>query len=520
MTTLPARPDLDFERKQAKTLLKAYRDGDSAAIARMHALLVRLTSRGATPPTLADAQFVIARERGFDSWPKLKAHIESLRPLDEHVVPFFQAVRNGKLTLARRLLAQHPTLTSHSFHVACAAADVKVVREWLARDASVVHSFALPQAKVLPLVVACVSQMHKLGPQAAAASVQCVKLLLDHGADPNTTFTEGDAKLPVLFYACIANNVGVAQLLLERGAEVNDGESVHHSAEMNHRECLELLVAHGADISVRHPHWKKTVLFFLAEINARPEGVEWLLEHGADPAVTSGDQAETPLHRASSSGNLTLLNLFLRHGADPDVARADGRTSYALALRGGHTEVAARLREAGSGADSLSQTDEFLAACMRGDEPGARAILAKLPDLMKELTPEETRLLISASSANRLEAARTMLSLGFDVGLLDHEGGTALHAAAWKGHVEMAKMLIAHGAPVSARDPMWNATPLGFVAHGSEHCRSADEDYCAIVDALIGAGAEIELPTATSYGSKGVKAHLRKSLAQGARSGM
>ena len=80
--------------------------------------------------------------------------------------------------------------------------------------------------------------------------------------------------------------------------------------------------------------------------------------------------------------------------------------------------------------------------------------------------------------------------------------------------VEMAKLLIARGAPVNARDPMWNATPLGFVEHGSEHCRSADAEYCAIVDALADAGAQIDPPTDTSYGSAGVKAHLRKILAQ------
>jgi hypothetical protein len=72
----------------------------------------------------------------------------------------------------------------------------------------------------------------------------------------------------------------------------------------------------------------------------------------------------------------------------------------------------------------------------------------------------------------------------------------------------MAQMLIARGAPVNARDAQWNATPLGFVAHGSEHCRSADVEYCAIADALIDAGAQIEPPTDSSYGSAGLKAHL------------
>jgi ankyrin repeat protein len=242
--------------------------------------------------------------------------------------------------------------------------------------------------------------------------------------------------------------------------------------------------------------------------------VEWLLEHGADPAVTSGDQAETPLHRAAANGNLTLLNLFLKHGADPNATRMDGRTSYALAIRGGHTEVATRLRDAGARTDSLAQTDEFLAACMRGDETGARTILAKSPDLLQKLTQEDKGLLISASSDNRIDAVRTMLSLGFDIDFQETGGGTALHTAAWKGHVDLARMLIERGAPVNERDSQWNATPLGFVEHGSEHCRSADADYCAIADALIEAGAKIDPPTESSYGSAGLKAHLRKILKQ------
>jgi len=57
---LPARPSLEQLRKQAKERLDAMRAGDSGA-------------------TLADAQHALAREHGFDSWPKLVHHIESLQ---------------------------------------------------------------------------------------------------------------------------------------------------------------------------------------------------------------------------------------------------------------------------------------------------------------------------------------------------------------------------------------------------------------------------------------------------------
>lgn len=63
---LPARSSLEQLHKQAKDLLRQCRAGESAALPRDAAL--------------AGAQFVIAREYGFETWAKLKHHIEALRP--------------------------------------------------------------------------------------------------------------------------------------------------------------------------------------------------------------------------------------------------------------------------------------------------------------------------------------------------------------------------------------------------------------------------------------------------------
>ena len=56
---LPANPNLDHLKKQAKTLMRKLREQRADA-------------------TLADAQHTVAREYGFASWPKLKAHLEAL----------------------------------------------------------------------------------------------------------------------------------------------------------------------------------------------------------------------------------------------------------------------------------------------------------------------------------------------------------------------------------------------------------------------------------------------------------
>ena len=70
---LPDRPSLEQLRKQAKDLLRAWRDGDAAAAAR-----IRAHKPQAGEPALSDAQYTLAREYGFDSWPRLAHYVDAL----------------------------------------------------------------------------------------------------------------------------------------------------------------------------------------------------------------------------------------------------------------------------------------------------------------------------------------------------------------------------------------------------------------------------------------------------------
>ena len=72
---LPLHPSFEQLQKQAKELLKDFRAGDSRARERFHAI-----KPDAGEANLADAQFVLAREYGFDTWAELKHHVESLPP--------------------------------------------------------------------------------------------------------------------------------------------------------------------------------------------------------------------------------------------------------------------------------------------------------------------------------------------------------------------------------------------------------------------------------------------------------
>jgi hypothetical protein len=78
---LPARPSLEQLHKQAKDLLRQYRAGESAALGRFRAAGQRPGDPSLSQDaSLAGAQFVIAREYGFETWAKLKHHIEAVRP--------------------------------------------------------------------------------------------------------------------------------------------------------------------------------------------------------------------------------------------------------------------------------------------------------------------------------------------------------------------------------------------------------------------------------------------------------
>ena len=68
--SLPAHPDLAQQKKQAKELLQSFTTGDAEARARVRAVLPDKQRI-----TLADTQFVLAREYGFASWAALKQHI-------------------------------------------------------------------------------------------------------------------------------------------------------------------------------------------------------------------------------------------------------------------------------------------------------------------------------------------------------------------------------------------------------------------------------------------------------------
>src|SRR5262245_44223907 len=110
---LPSRPNLDQLKNQAKDLLKAFKAGDHEALRRVREGHPRFAARSArgTSLTLSGAQLVLAREYGFASWTRLKAHVESLAPeVTDAIAEIKTAIQADDAGRVRRVLDRHPEL--------------------------------------------------------------------------------------------------------------------------------------------------------------------------------------------------------------------------------------------------------------------------------------------------------------------------------------------------------------------------------------------------------------------------
>jgi ankyrin repeat protein len=251
-------------------------------------------------------------------------------------------------------------------------------------------------------------------------------------------------------------------------------------------------------MSDRHMHWGNTPLYFnLGHREGGPNteradrGVRWLLEHGADPEVTSGPDEETSLHCAARVGRgPRMIALLIAHGAQVSRRTKSGASPYALALRHGNLATAEALAAHGSDTGDVRESDRLLAACAAADEPAARALLARSPGLISSLGDEAGAMVGHVAERGEPGPLALLLALGFPAEGSPGAGETPLHRAAWHGRPESVALLLARSVRVNVRDHVYGCSALAWACHGSANCRAADDDYLRCVDLLIDAGAD------------------------------
>jgi hypothetical protein len=151
--------------------------------------------------------------------------------------------------------------------------------------------------------------------------------------------------------------------------------------------------------------------------------------------------------------------------------------------------------------------DRLLVACHRGDADAARAVIAAHPGIVERLGPLERGAHADEAWATNAPAVELMLDLGFDpavVSAATHNGGTALHCAAWQGSAACVAAILRHPsgrALLEVRDPSYHGTPLHWCGHGSVHRGNPRGEYAPIARMLIDAGAHVAPEVAEWTGS-------------------
>ena len=492
-TSLPARPNLDQLRRQAKELLAAIRRGDAEALAALHELHPRRVEPAGA--SLSDAQLVLARRYGLPSWLALRTEVE-LRALDHaararRLVALAASASPAPsrcLEQALVLLRREPSLATADEFTALVFGDTATVRARIAADPAWANAVCGPLPGRRPLHYVAYSRLHRHDPAIAQGLVACATLLIDAGADVDAPFDVDDFATPLrpLFGACVAaNHPAMAALLLDRGATIDDGESLYHANEHEDTVCLALLLDRGA--SARATNALARALDFPGTTR-----LSLVLAAGGDPneRLWNGD---TPLLHGIRRGRTAQeLAVLLDAGADPDAQTqphciaCPGLGAVALARQVGATDVAVALVARGAH-DSSTAFGDLVAACKAGESTRARR-LADTIDVRSGSDDVAAFLEIVGRGDASLVAA--LLQAGVPVDATNDHGQTALHWAAWQGRDEVVGELLTAGAPLEAREREFGGTPLGWAAHGAS--MAPPGRHVEVVRRLLAAGADVQ----------------------------
>lgn len=297
---------------------------------------------------------------------------------------------------------------------------------------------------------------------AAQQKPEMVKLLLDHGADPDAQSTrtnferqvtaEPRAKvlptgaLTPLLYAAREGCAECAAYLIEAGADVNkpDPDEVGPllMATLNaHWDTVKVLIENGANVN-DWDWWGRTPLYAAVDFNTVPRGgrpdqpsrdvtssediINMLLEKGANTnfqlkkfplfrALGPDRGADmilgigaTPLHRAARGADKFSVQKLLEHGANPDLPTMD--------------DVSPLMAASGYRASSIDTRGRLRSEQQAFD----------ITKLLLEQAPE------------------------LDVNYQSNVGQTALHGAATQGYTSIVRLLVEHGADPAIEDNFGN----------------------------------------------------------------
>ena len=363
--TVPTRrmhehPDLDQLKRQAKELLRAFLADKPEATVEVQA---HYTRADRTTFALHDAQLVLARSYGFESWPKLKAYVDGVT-----VRRLADAIDAGDLTQARGMLQTRPELANMALsyvderrpiHFAVMRRSPEMVRLFMQHGASAragVHphrdattAWMLAKDRGYDEIVALIEDEERRQQPPTSGPEKPQETRGD--ADARAAVAEGNIEWFRARHAegTLANSIGW-----------REGGLLTVAVKHNRLEVLTLLLDFGFDPNERvsegegdwiaysqgYPLWTCAAL-------GRRELAKVLLARGADPNVHV-DSSGSAVYSAYSHKQWEMVDLLRDHGGEvtADIAAIYRQAGLVRGmLANGTTDPAEILRFGASGGD-------------------------------------------------------------------------------------------------------------------------------------------------------------------------
>ena len=314
-------PDLEQLKRQSKELLAAFRAADAAAVNEVTAFYD--DPQHATF-ALHDAQLVIARSYGFDSWPKLKAYVDGVT-----IRRLVEAVSNGDIERVRAMLKARPELANmavsygdehRAIHYAAMHRQPEITRLLMRKGANAragIHphrdatsAWTLARERGYDDIVAIIEEEENRKAKPAHESTIAPGMELDNAE--RTAVANGDLKWL---------RSSLAEDKLANQVRWSDGGLLTVAVRNNRPEVLQFLLdeckfdpderVSGGEgdwvaYSQGHPLWNAAAMG-LSEI------ANLLLDRGANPNVHV-DSSGSPVHSAYSHKQWKMVDLLRARG--------------------------------------------------------------------------------------------------------------------------------------------------------------------------------------------------------------